>query len=170
MHDVARELGLLFRSIKGMHHDVLAEIGVRLEMPAAAMLTTLDDRGRMRPSGLAEALDLDLSSVSRQAAALEREGYVSRERDPEDSRAALLELTPAGGDVLARLRAGRVAHLRRLLPAWTDDELTVFAEQLHRFRTDLTTSPAVDPPGHTDDPTPESPTDRMPALAGQESA
>lgn len=134
---VGRELGLLVRSLKALHQDVLATAGVRVELPAAAALGMLAERGRMRPSALAEALMLDLSSVSRQVAALEREGWVSRERDPADSRAALLDLTDAGVAVLAHVREARAAHLEQLLPDWDDEELAVFAAQLRRFRTDI---------------------------------
>ncbi len=165
MDDVARELGLLFRSLKGLHHAVLEEVGVRVEMPAAAIMSTLADRGRLRLSALAELLHLDLSSVSRQVAALEREGWVGRERDPADSRAALLDLTPTGLGVLARVRAGRVAQLQALLPDWSDGDLGAFADALHRFRTDLTESPTA-----TSTTTAASTTDRTPALAGQESS
>jgi DNA-binding MarR family transcriptional regulator len=164
MEDVSRELGLLFRSLKGMHAAVLAEAGLRVELPAAAVLLTLQERGQVRLSAVAETLAVDLSSVSRQVAALERDGWVSRRRDPDDSRAVLLELTPAGRDVLARLRAARAAHLRRLLPDWTEADLAGFASSLHRFRTDLTTPAPDRTPVHADpalDPTP--------VLAGQES-
>lgn len=162
MDDVARELALLFRSLKGLHHAVLTDLGERVEMPATAVLSTLADRGRTRPSALAELLHLDLSSISRQAAALEREGWVSRERDPDDSRAFLLDLTPAGRAVLDRVRAGRVTQLRRLLPTWSDADLADFAGSLFRFRSAL--NGAL--PGAETHSTPE--TDRTPALAGQE--
>ena len=138
---VARELVLLFRSLKGLHRAALAEAGVRLEMPATAVLVALEERDQQRASALAEALHLDLSSVSRQVAALEREGWVRRERDPADSRAALLDLTAAGRDVLRTVRAARLAHLAERLPDWTAEELQHFADQLRRFRTDLAATP-----------------------------
>ena len=125
MDDVARELGLLLRSLKGLHVPLVVDGGARVEMPAAAVLATLDDRGRLRLSTLAELLHLDLSSVSRQVATLVEEGWVSRERDPADSRAWLLELTATGRDVLARVRAadaelspspGGAAVLKQPLP------------------------------------------------------
>ena len=156
---VARELALLVRSLKELHHAVVADIGVRVELPAAVVLMTLADRGRLRLSTLADVLHLDLSSVSRQIAGMEREGWVSRERDPADSRAALLQLTPGGAQVLARVRAGRVTQLRRLLPDWSGDDLAAFAAALHRFRTDLT-RPAP--------PDGERPPARTPALAGRD--
>lgn len=173
MDNVARELGLLFRSLKGLHHAVLVDAGVRVEMPAVAVLSTLAERGQMRPSALAESLHLDLSSVSRQVAALEREGWVSRERDPGDSRAALLDLTAAGRDILGRVRACRAAQLRRRLPQWSDADLADFATSLQRFRADLTQPgavPELDAPAGVVPAaqTPSRMTDHSPALAGQE--
>lgn len=154
--DVARELVLLFRGLKGLHRQVLAEVGVRVELPATAVLTTLAERGSQRLSTVAEVLDLDLSSVSRQVSALEREGWVARERDPADSRAVLLDLTDAGRAVLDRVREARVAHLAARLPGWSTDELRAFSGSLARFRTDLTRHVPTD--------------DRTPALAGQETS
>ncbi len=138
MEHVARELGLLFRGLKGLHAATLADLGVRLEMPAAAVLATLGDAGQMRLSSLAEQLQVDLSSVSRQVAALEREGWIDRRRDPDDSRAALLALSTPGQELLDRLRAARVELLRRRLPDWSDEDLLAFAASLQRFRVDLT--------------------------------
>jgi len=141
--DVARELILLFRSLKGMHRTALAGAGLRLEMPAVAVLATLDERGRQRASTLADTLHVDLSSISRQVSALEREGWVQRERDPADSRAALLDLTDSGRSVLHEVRDARIAHLARQLPAWTAPELQAFAQQLQRFRLDVIGEPAA---------------------------
>ncbi len=166
MEHVVKELGLLLRSLKGLHQTVLAEAGLKVETPAAAVLATLEAHGQVRPSHVAELLSLDLSSVSRQVAALEREGWISRERDPADSRAALLELSDEGRTVLARLRRAQVEHLSRRLPGWTDAELEHFAASLQRFRDDLTHGPEADPPG-----TPHPSThDQIPALAGRESS
>lgn len=172
---VALELGLLLRSLKALHHDVLDDVGVRLEMSAAALLGTVHDGGRMRPSAVADALHLDLSSVSRQVATLEREGWLERDRDPADSRACLVDLTASGREALQRVRAGKVAHLQRMLAEWSEDDLAAFAGQLHRLRTDVTRgrpeasrpdTPRADTTraGHTSDPHHE----QAPALAGQE--
>ena len=161
---VARELVLLFRSLRGLHRSVLDEVGVRAGMPAFALLTALDEIGGQRLSTLADALHLELSTASRQVAALEREGWVRRQRDPRDSRAALLELTPDGRRVLARVRATRVERLARLVPDWSPHELRDFADQLQRLRCALATDPD---PATTRSARAQ---DRTPALTGQEQA
>jgi DNA-binding MarR family transcriptional regulator len=94
----------------------------------------------VRLSTLAQVLSLDISTVSRQVPVLERQGWVARERDPEDQRAQLLDLTDAGRQVLTEVRRSRVEVLRRLLPDWTETDLDAFAGQLHRFNEDVTTN------------------------------
>ncbi len=173
--EVARELVLLLRSLRGLHRSVLDEVGVRLELPAAAVLAALDERGEQRVSTLAEALQQDVSSVSRQVQALEREGWVRRERDPADSRAALLDLTPAGRAVLERVRTARVARLAQLLPGWSPEELRRFADSLRRFRTDVS-APAPEPAAlpaalpAASVPAGSQARTQEPALAGRESS
>ncbi len=137
LEDVARELGALLRRLKGLHAEVTAVADVRLEMPAFAVLMTLELEGAQRPSSLADTLDLDLSTVSRQLSALEREGRVLRQRDADDHRAQIVELSPAGRDVLSLIRRTRVERLSARLPDWSEDELAAFAGQLARFTADI---------------------------------
>ena len=137
LEDVARELGALIRKIKSLHTEVTTVAGVRLELPALAVLVALDADGPQRPSALAETLLLDLSTVSRQLAALERDGRVLRQRDPQDNRAQLIELSPAGQDLLAVIRATRNQRLAARLPHWSEAELTSFSALLSRFTADI---------------------------------
>jgi len=139
--DVSRALVLLVRGLKGLHAGVSSSIGLRVELPGLAVLTLLEEHGRLRASTLAELLQLDLSSVSRQVGALEREGWVVRERDPADARAQLLQVTTAGLDVVLRVRTARTALLHQLLPGWSAQELQSFAAALRRFSRDI--APAV---------------------------
>ena len=137
LDEVARELGALLRQIKSLHSEITTVAEIRLEMPALAVLVTLDTDGPQRPSGIADVLALDLSTISRQLSALERDGRVERQRDPVDQRAQIVDLTPAGRDLLALVRATRVARLAARLPHWSKDELESFAALLARFTADI---------------------------------
>lgn len=139
--DVASALVLLVRSLKGLHARVTARVGLRVELPAFTVLTSLEEHGPVRASDLADLLRLDLSGISRQVSGLEREGWVERARDPADSRAQLLRVTPAGLAVVQRIRQDRAALLGELLPGWTDAELHAFAEVLRRFCADVGAAP-----------------------------
>ena len=137
---VSRELVQLVRGLRELHGAITHASTHQVDPSGAAVLSRLDELGPLRLSALASVLCLDVSTVSRQVPVLERQGWVARERDPEDQRAQLLDLTPAGREVLADVRASRIEVLRRLLPAWTEAELAAFAGQLHRFNDDVTTN------------------------------
>ena len=88
------------------------------ELPAYGwtLLVPLERAADQRTSELAARAGIDLSVASRQLAALERHGYVTRRPDPADGRATLFRLTPEGADALAAARAlrsswNRVARL-----------------------------------------------------------
>jgi DNA-binding MarR family transcriptional regulator len=73
---------------------------------------------RRGPSGLNELandLYLDKSTASRVVATLERKGYVSREAHPNDGRAIVLRVTPAGRRLHDRIRKDLVAETKGLL-------------------------------------------------------
>ncbi len=78
--------------------------------------------GPLRLSELADREGVARPSVSRIVAALEERGYVRREVDPEDRRAALLECTPKGRKLLAELRSTRAAALGERLDRLSDDD------------------------------------------------
>ncbi|WP_426593568.1 MarR family winged helix-turn-helix transcriptional regulator [Cellulomonas sp. McL0617] len=75
-------------------------------------LRTLHDCGSaQRPGALADALAVAPRSVTSKVDAAESEGLVRRLPDPTDRRATLVELTPAGHDVLAATRHLRHEHV-----------------------------------------------------------
>lgn len=137
---VSKELVSLVRGLRELHGTVAHASEHAIDPSGAAILARLDELGPCRLSTLAGVLCLDISTVSRQVPALERSGWVGRERDPEDHRAQLLDLTPLGRTVLADVRRSRAEVLTRLLPDWSDDELAAFAAQLHRFNHDVTSN------------------------------
>ena len=134
---VSRELVSLVRGLRELHGTVALASRHPVDASGAVILSRLELLGPSRLSTIAAALSLDLSTVSRQVPALERYGWVARERDPEDHRAQLLELTASGREVLDDVRRSRAEVLTRLLPDWTDAELVAFAGQLARFNNDV---------------------------------
>lgn len=139
---MSQELVSLVRGLRELHGTVTEVCRYPVDPSGAAILARLDDLGPSRLSTLASVLCLDLSTVSRQVPALERHGWVARERDPEDHRAQLLDLTALGREVLADVRRTRTDVLTRLLPDWTEGELQGLADQLARFNRDVTANRA----------------------------
>src|SRR5687768_7887975 len=76
--------------------------------------------GPIRVSDLARAEQVRTPTITPIAAALERDGLIVRDADPEDARAAILRATARGRTLMAQGRARRVAALAgelRRLPA-----------------------------------------------------
>ncbi|HEY0486672.1 MAG TPA: MarR family transcriptional regulator [Mycobacteriales bacterium] len=130
---IARELVALVRSAKELHAVAAPGDGPVLERPAFVLLVRIAEHGPLRPSVAADVLCVDLSTVSRQLAALETAGWISRERDPEDRRAHLVRVTEAGRHVLDQNFRLRREALAGLLAGWPDEERAGFGTHLTRF-------------------------------------
>jgi DNA-binding MarR family transcriptional regulator len=131
------EFAVLLRGMKEINAHVIETTGARCEQAGAAVLGRLDLLGPVRLTDLAHALGLDPSSVSRQVTALERRGWVAREKDPSDLRAQRLHLTEQGSAVVSDLRDARAEALAQLTPDWTTAELDDLAGRLARLNHDL---------------------------------
>ncbi|MFG2037696.1 MarR family winged helix-turn-helix transcriptional regulator [Dactylosporangium sp. NPDC048998] len=109
------------------------EAGRGLERPAFVLLSRIAVDGPFRLSVLAADVSLDLSTVSRQVAALESAGLVRRLQDPSDKRASLVEATDLGREVFAENRDRWLAIWEELLAGWTPQQRQLFAELFTRL-------------------------------------
>ncbi|MEE2527514.1 MarR family transcriptional regulator [Pseudarthrobacter sp. J75] len=78
--------------------------------------------GETRATRLAERLGVSAPVLSRHITDLEEHGYVVRRQDPDDGRAQLVALSPAGAEKLRRIEEQRVAALQDLLREWSEDD------------------------------------------------
>lgn len=100
------------------------------------LLKTLVMHGPRRSSELAAAVYSDPSTVSRQVAALVRDGLVERRADPEDGRASVLVATERGKAMLEEQRKRMGLALARVVRRWEHDDVSRFLELLERFVAD----------------------------------
>ena len=106
---------------------------IGMDPGAFAVLHHLAAHGPSRQTALAEALGLDASTVSRHVRALAVEGFVDVGRDPDDGRATLLTLTPAGRQHLEqRMRAHRES-LRAATAGFDPAERAELVRLLHKL-------------------------------------
>lgn len=101
------------------------------------LLAHIDRLAPVRATDLAEHVGLDLSTVSRHLHGLESAGLVRRSPDPDDRRAALLELSGTGRDLLERNVRARTELLTRATAAWPRRDTTELSRLLHRLTHDL---------------------------------
>jgi DNA-binding MarR family transcriptional regulator len=114
-----------------------------LDKASVPLLGALEEHDDVRPSDLAVALELDLSTVSRQVHQLEQLGLVSRRPDGDDGRASRISLTPDGRDSLGFVRASRAAMLDDVFRGWPDGERQQLLAMLDRLLTGLTALPGA---------------------------
>lgn len=121
----------------GVPPEVLAE-GEHIDRSGYwAMVRLGEANGPVRLSDLAATLELDLSTVSRQARHLVETGLVTRHADPADGRAALLSLSERGCAVLEAVRRARRDVLRRTLADWGASERSALASSVSRLAADM---------------------------------
>jgi DNA-binding MarR family transcriptional regulator len=136
MELIERELTRLVRQGQKVHQH-LEGADQPLERAAYSILGALHDQGPSRLGSLAARFHLDASTVSRQVAALERQGLVVREVDPGDRRACRLRLSPEGEKALSHTREERRRLLHDLLEPWTDADRETFAALLQQLNAGL---------------------------------
>lgn len=93
-------------------------------------LALLDEHGALRVSDFARIDRCSQPSATALIGKLVAEGFATRHRDPRDSRAVVVELTPAGRTRLANARTAIGAALASQLPDFD-------SARLARMRTDL---------------------------------
>ncbi len=89
--------------------------GHELGASSIAALATVERAGPLTPSELADAERVKRPTVTRIVTRLVEEGMVDRGPDPEDGRCSLISITPAGKDLLKRLRNRKDAYLAQRL-------------------------------------------------------
>lgn len=94
----------------------------------------------IRVTELAAELNVDASVLSRQASALERDDYVTREPDPLDRRAARLRITSVGRRVAQQWERSRAEWLRDALSEWPESDARTLVSLLGRLWMDVSSA------------------------------
>ncbi|MCY8037905.1 MarR family transcriptional regulator [Bacillus paralicheniformis] len=101
------------------------------------LLSELDKQSPLAINSLAETLMLNLSTASRQVAALERKKLIRRFPDPNNGRISLVEMTSEGIDTLKKVQKARFHVYTEVLQDWTKEELSTLETHLIRLNQDF---------------------------------
>jgi len=111
----------------------------RTDPASVYVLHTVHVNPPMRMSELACCLGLDASTVSRHVRNLEDAGYLARAEDPDDRRAARVELTDGGRHLLEQAMNARAALVAEALSGWSDRDRRTLTTLITRLADDLST-------------------------------
>lgn len=132
---LSRLVVMTAKAIKAQFEDALAMEGATL---ATWVVLNGVERGRWASqSGLAKQLRIEGATVTRHLDRLERQGLVTRSRDPRDRRQISVRLTPAGRLLHRRLRAVARRVDERVCQDLTERDRSDLERVLGRIRTHL---------------------------------
>jgi DNA-binding MarR family transcriptional regulator len=101
------------------------------------LLSVLEETSPLAINALAEHLMLNLSTASRQIAALEAKKYIKRSPDIKNGRISLVEVTPDGLEILHRVQKARSEFYTDVLQDWSQEELESLEANLTRLNYDF---------------------------------
>lgn len=122
------ELAILIRRVTSANR----KIG-HLDRSAYLLLHRIISKGPAGAKVLADEFQLDISTVSRQTAALEQKEYVYRIPDPLDGRAYTLQITELGKKEFFEHQEARFERINEVLEEWSDEERKLFGQLLRKY-------------------------------------
>lgn len=134
MAALEHELAFLVRRLEAVRrkHDY----GLERAHYLLLLLLMEQDEGQSVGS-LAEQINLDASTVTRQVAAMVDSGLVVRRPNPEDRRGGFLAITEQGRAAAERTRQCRLRRVGDSFGCWADEERAEFARLMARFNREL---------------------------------
>nr|NNM90694.1 MarR family transcriptional regulator [Bacilli bacterium] len=129
LESIALELAILVRRITAMTRQK----DIELDRATYLLLHHIITHGFAGVKELAQTFGLDVSTVSRQVAVLEKKGYVKRTQDLSDRRAFSLTITTRGQTVCDAYKTDRLTKLEQHLKGWSTEEIQTFSALLQKY-------------------------------------
>jgi DNA-binding MarR family transcriptional regulator len=143
-HDAGRQRRQLSQSIKAALRDVGAQlsrlnhqVGGRLDIRSGDLecLDHISRAGPLSPTSLAKLTGQHPATLTGILDRLERDGWIARDRDPDDRRGVLVRAERGRGAEILRIylvESGMNPALDEILAGYTDAELAIVADFLWR--------------------------------------
>jgi DNA-binding MarR family transcriptional regulator len=131
---VVSRIGRAARYLDDGIESVLAAHGLsRASWDVLAALRRVGEPYRLSPTELYRSLMRTSGTITHRLRRLETKRLVRRSGDPEDGRAALVELTPTGKRLVDRVAAEHLANERELLAGLDASERNELADLLRKL-------------------------------------
>lgn len=128
LEEVSPLMAPLGRAFRGMAGVFERETGVGA--PRYLALAVLSRRDGVSQVEVSQAFELDPSRVTRVGQALEAEGLIRRERDPEDNRVVRMYLTDEGRKKVGEMPRLREEFQKRIGGVLSDEEVAELRRML----------------------------------------
>jgi MarR family transcriptional regulator, transcriptional regulator for hemolysin len=119
------------RSVSRAFDDALAQAGG--SVPVWLVLISLKSQQVRNQRELAEAVGIREATLTHHLNAMDKQGLITRRRDPANRRVHQVELTEAGEDAFQRLRGAATAFDQRLRAGLSGDEVSQLEALLGRL-------------------------------------
>jgi DNA-binding MarR family transcriptional regulator len=130
---IEQQFAVMFTRVKSNMRDRAARVHPDLQPLSYNILRQLVRGGPARPGSIAEELNIDKSIMSRQIRLLEERGFLTREPDADDRRAALLHATPDAVERVQAVNAVDRVMLYDNLRDWDETDLLKLGELLGKL-------------------------------------
>lgn len=127
------ELAFLVRHLEAVRR----KYDYGLERAHYLLLLLLNEGDSQSVGGLAEHINLDASTVTRQIAAMQNAGLIDKQPNPEDRRGGFVTITARGREALERTRQQRLRRVGKSFRAWSDGDRAEFARLMARLNQEL---------------------------------
>jgi DNA-binding MarR family transcriptional regulator len=130
---VTARLSRLGRHVAVLEEEAFGRLGLnRGDVGVLGALRIAGPPHRLSPTRLGRGLMLSSAGVTTRLDRLERRGLVTRLADPADRRGVIVELTPAGQELVDRAVASHASVDQRLLSGLDPDEVQALGALLRK--------------------------------------
>jgi DNA-binding MarR family transcriptional regulator len=130
LENLELELAILYRRITSItSHNKLGT----LDRSAYLLLHQIFSHGSAGVKALAAEFKLDISTVSRQASALEQKGYIFKIPNPKDGRSYSFQITELGVKEYTDSKQARLIRVKEVLENWSAEDCKAFGLLLKKF-------------------------------------
>ena len=134
--NIEYEMAVLVRLLTATHPNNPQVVA--LERSAYLILYQLMRQGRaLSVRELAADLKVDLSTMSRQIAAMEAKGLVERSPSPTDSRVSVVKPSSLAREQFCAMQEARRSTYGDILRAWSNSEREALSRTLSRLNQDI---------------------------------
>jgi MarR family transcriptional regulator for hemolysin len=140
---VGLSLSRTAKQVSRAFDDALTEAGGSL--PTWLIMISLKSREPGTQRELASAVGIQGATLTHHLAGMERDGLVSRHRDPRNRRVQRVELTARGEQLFHRLAEAAAGHDRRLRAGFDETEIAALERMLRRMRDNVSDPPRPAP-------------------------